>query len=67
MKIQADVRNKLEANDIDYIVNSNGNSMRDIGSSPVAIDRFGKNINSGCEYRIYVNKKDYDRAIASLR
>ena len=67
MKIQSDARNILAANNIDYIVNTNGNTMRNIASGPIAIDQFGENPNLSCEYQIYVKKKDYDEAKALLR
>ncbi|MBP8639600.1 MAG: hypothetical protein KBI01_01680 [Oscillospiraceae bacterium] len=67
MKSQSDARNILAANNIDYTVNTTGNTMRNIGSGAIAIDRFQENSNLSCEYKIYVKKKDYDEALALLR
>jgi len=52
------------SNNIDYIVNTNGNTMRNIGSGAITIDQFGENPNLSCEYQIYVKKKDYAEAKA---
>ena len=51
---------------IDYIVDTGGTAARSIGSGPIGVDRFGTNPACSCEYKIYVNRKDYEKAQAAL-
>lgn len=56
MQKQSDVRNILADNNIAYVVNTYNNS------GPIAGGRFGENPNYSLEYRIFVNKNDYEKA-----
>ena len=58
---QADIRTILVDNNIAYVVNTYNNS------GPIAGGRFGENPNYSLEYRIFVNKKDYDKANFLIR
>ena len=67
-KRQADVRDILAANGIDYTVKvTNRESPAAIGSSRARAGSFGIRPDSVYEYRLYVHKKDYDRALSLLR
>lgn len=59
---QARIRDILTAEGIDYIIDTKGTVMRNMGARGPAIQQFGENITAGTEYRIYVLKKDYDKA-----
>ena len=62
MKEQARIRDILTAEGIDYIIDTKGTVMRNMGARGPAIQQFGENITASTEYRIYVLKKDYDKA-----
>lgn len=66
MEAQSKARDTLTRYGIDYVVNTNGTAVRNYGSGPIGIDRFGSDPALSCEYRIYVNKTDYDMAQAAL-
>ena len=61
MNRQAAVRNILSANNIEYIVNVT-NLQRSFKNCS-----YGVNLNFSYEYKIYVHKKDYDRALNLIR
>ena len=68
MKRQANVRDILAANGIDYRVKvTNLQSASVIGSSRGRVGSFGINQNYSYEYKIYVHKKDYDAAMWMIR
>ena len=67
MKLEANVRDILAANGIRYIIRTNGNSMRDLGSRSVLGRGFGENPRFSCEYKIYVHKNDYEQAKYLMR
>lgn len=57
MKRQADIRNILSANNIEYTVKvKNLNRLSKAGS-------FGIDLDYSTEYKIFVHKKDYDKAL----
>ena len=61
MQKQSDIRNILADNNIAYVVNTYNNS------GPIAGSRIGENPNYSLEYRIFVNKKDYEKADFLIR
>ena len=64
MKHQANVRDILTTNGIDYTVKvTNRQNAAILGSSRARTGSFGMNTNLSYEYKIYVHKKDYDRAL----
>ena len=68
MKHQANVRDILSANGIDYTVKvTNLQSASVIGSSRARVGTFGINQNYSYEYKIYVHKKDYEHALRLIR
>ena len=63
-KHQANVRDILAANGIDYTVKvTNRQNAAIIGSNRARVGSFGMNQNLAYEYIIYVHKKDYDNAL----
>lgn len=65
MKEQARVRSLLAANHIPYVIKTrNQNSSTVFGSGRGHTGTFGQNMNFAYEYKIYVHKDDYDRAVA---
>ena len=58
---QTKVCNVLWENGIGYEVSTAGTAVRNIGSGWVATNRFGREDNT--EYRVYVKKKEYGRAL----
>ena len=66
MELQSKARNVLNTYGIDYIVDTGGTAARSIGSGPIGVDRFGTNPACSCEYKIDVNRKDYEKAQAAL-
>ena len=64
IKKQADVREKLSANGIDYIVRVyNSDSANKFGRSRRArYGSFGTDTDYVYQYRIYVHKRDYNKA-----
>lgn len=68
MKHQGDVRDMLSANGIDYSINvTNRHNAALFGSSRGRVGSFGMNQNFAYEYKIYVHKKDYDKALRLIR
>lgn len=64
MKHQADVRDILAANDIDYIVKVTDRQDAAVISRGGAREgSLGMNQNYAYEYKIYVHKKDYENAL----
>lgn len=66
MELQSKARNILNEWGIDYIVDTAGTAARNIGLGPIGVDRFGTNPSFSCQYKIYVNRKDYEKARAAL-
>ena len=64
MKRQANVRDILSANDIDYTIKATDFQG---GISRARFGSFGINQNFAYEYKIYVHKKDYDNALRLIR
>ena len=63
-KRQGDIRDILSANGIKYVVTViNRQSAAVLGSNRARVGSFGINSNFAYEYKIYVNKKDYDKAL----
>ena len=68
MKRQSEVRDILAINGVNYIIKvTNRLSASPFGSSRARIGSFGMNQNSAYEYKIYVHKKDYDKALKLIR
>ncbi len=68
MKHQANIREILAANGIDYTVKvTDHQNAAVIGSSRARAGSFGMNQNYVYEYKIYVHKKDYDNAVRCIR
>lgn len=64
MKRQARVRDLLAANGIDYTVKvTNRENAAVFGSSRSRLGSLGMNANLVYEYKIYVHKKDYGKAV----
>lgn len=63
LKIQADIRNILSGSGIHYTIKTtNLQSPTFIGSCRGRTGSFGINLDYSYEYKIYVHKKNYDRA-----
>ncbi len=58
----AEIRSILNDNNVDYRVDISGSNKRNISAVPFAVDRFGEN-NRNCQYRVFIHKKDYSKAI----
>ena len=68
MNRQANVRDVLSANGIDYSIKvTNLQSASVIGSNRGRFGSFGINQKHSYEYKIYVRKKDYDNALRLIR
>jgi len=68
MKRQADVRDILSANGIDYTVKTaNLQNSALFGRSRARVGSFGINQDFSYEYKIYVHKRDYDNALRLIR
>ena len=68
MAQQANIREILSANGIDYTVKvTNLQSATVLGSSRSRIGTLGINPNYSYEYKIYVHKKDYETALHLIR
>lgn len=68
MKRQAEVRSILDANGIENIVKTtNLQSSSVVGSHRGHTGSFGIDQNYSYEYKIFVNKKDFDRASYLIR
>lgn len=69
MKRQSDMRYKLESANIDYIVRTKNLQSSEL-FGPGNRDRYGSigiNQNYSYEYKIYVHKNDYEKALQSIR
>ena len=63
MKEQAEIRNALKAEKIEYVTKViNRNSPSPFSSERGRTGTLGQNIEKAYEYVIYVRKKDYERA-----
>ena len=62
MKRQAEVRDILNANGIKYIFKVTDRC----GSNPTA-SAWGSRMDERCEYKIFVHKDDYERALYLMR
>lgn len=58
---QAKIRNLLSAHNIDYAISTLGNMIRNTTPSNLDI-----RIDAPTEYKIYVKKKDYEKAVHIL-
>lgn len=68
MKRQSAVRDILSVNGIDYTVKTiNRQNAAVVGSSRARVGSLGINQNFAYEYKIYVHKKDYDKALRVIR
>lgn len=68
MSRQSEVRTILSNNSIDYTVKTtNLQSRSAIGGRTRRTGSFGINQDYSYEYKIYVHKKDYDKAFALIR
>jgi len=68
MKKQNEIRLLLQANGIDYRVKTvSRNNPSPFAAGPRArMGSFGENLAAAYEYKIYVNKADYERAAALM-
>lgn len=66
MEEQSRIRNALCRFGIDYLVDTSSGMARNYGSGPIAIDRFGTDPLKTTQYRIFVKKKDYEKALAAI-
>lgn len=67
MKLQADTRCVLAQNNIDYTVWARSPHSASLGRTGRAyVGTLGMDMNHYYEYKIYVHKKDYDRAIGLI-
>lgn len=67
-KKQADVRAILSGNKIPYVIKTtNLQSSAVIGSHRGRVGNFGIDQDYSYEYKIYVHKDDYDRALRLIR
>ena len=62
MKKQAEIRSRLAANGIDYMVKTKSQGTSFVWSSRVRMGTFGETIDNSIQYLIYVRKNDYDQA-----
>lgn len=68
MKRQSDVRDILSANNIKYIVKvTNLQKTHAISNSRARSENFGIKQEYSYEYKIFVHKNDYDKAIGMIR
>lgn len=68
MKRQSDMRYKLESANIDYIIRTKNLQSSEL-FGPGNRDRYGStgiNQNYSYEYKIYVHKNDYEKALRSI-
>lgn len=61
MEKEAKIRNLLSAHNIDYSISTLGNMMQNMTPS-----RVGIRVDVPTEYRIFVKKKDYEKAVHLL-
>ena len=65
---QADVRSILSANSIPYVIKTtNLQSPQFAGSNRGRLGTLGVNQNYSYEYKIFVHKNDYDKALGLIR
>ena len=65
---QADVRNILSANGIPYVIKTtNLQSSQFAGSNRGRIGTFGVDQNFSYEYKIFVHKNDYGKAVGLIK
>jgi len=62
MEKQAQVRNMLADENVDYIVRTSGAHGRGVPGRRAYTGSFGQNAEFDREYRIFVKKEDYDKA-----
>ena len=68
MNRQAEVRNILSQNGIDYTVKTTNLQTAPIfGNRRAHTGRFGINPDYSYEYKIYVHKKDYEKAVSLIK
>lgn len=67
MEAQAKVRDALCRFGIDYLVDTSSGMARNYGAGPIVIDRFGTDPLKTTQYRIFVRKKDYEKAAAAVQ
>lgn len=68
MSRQSEVRTILSDNSIDYTVKTtNLQNSSAVGGRTRRTGSFGINQDYSYEYKIYVHKKDYDKAVALIR
>lgn len=67
MDKQSQVRDILAASGIDYVTKVNSGHPRGISGQGAHTGSFGINPDVQYEYRIFVNKKDYERAKYLIR
>ncbi len=65
MKRQADIRNILADNNIDYVVKTT--DLQRAESTRGYTGRVGINQDYSCEYKIFVHKSEYEKAAALIR
>ncbi|KXL52535.1 hypothetical protein CLNEO_19440 [Anaerotignum neopropionicum] len=63
MEKQSKIRNLLAEHNIDYSISTLGNMMQSHDSN---FSSFGIRVNPPTEYRIYVKKQDYEKAVHLL-
>lgn len=67
-KQQGDVRDILSANGIEYVVKvTNRQNAALLGSSRARTGSFGINQDLAYEYKLFVHKKDYDKALQLIK
>ena len=62
MKKQAEIRNLLAANGIDYMIKTKSQSTSFVWNSRARMGSFGETMDHSIQYLIYVRKNDYDKA-----
>ena len=68
MKRQSDIRNILANNHIDYVIKTTNLQNAPVtGANRGRTGSFGINQDYSYEYKIFVHKKDYDRAKLLIR
>lgn len=67
MKRQSEIREILSANNIEYVVKTtNLQSATVVGSQRAYTGNYGINQDYSYEYKIYVRKKDFDKAVCLI-
>ena len=68
MKKQSEIREILSANNIEYVVKTtNLQSATVVGSQRAYTGNYGINQDYSYEYKIYVRKKDFDKAVCLIK